>query len=204
MNAPRDFLAPPTAALRRLAEFLEESNSSLKPQDVAAQAINQWIATARGQFPELAVTPSRGYQWKSLFLPEGSELRMRYGDQSYHARVEGDAIVYQGQSVSPRQMAVAVAGEGRNAWRELWILLAGETKWKPASLLRRESEQRAPAKTVSPMEAMAAAAACMTETLQTALALVEHAKAQALPDYERRIERHRRAHDVLADACLLD
>lgn len=204
MNAPLDFVAPPTAALRRLAEFLRESGSALKPKEVAEQAINQWIATAKGQYPALAVSPSRGYQWKTLFLPEGSELRMRYGDQSYHARVEGDAIVYQGQRVSPRQMAIAVAGDGHNAWRELWILLPGETKWKPASLLRRESEREAPAKTVSPAEAMTAAAACMAETLKTALALVEHATAQALPKYERRALRHRRAQDVMEQACMMD
>jgi hypothetical protein len=204
MNAPVDFVAPPIAALRRLAEFLRESGSPLKPKEVAAQAINQWIATAKGQFPSLAVTPSRGYQWKTLFLPEGSELRMRYGDHSFHARVEGDAIVYQGQRVSPRQMAIAIAGDGHNAWREFWILLPGETKWKPASLLRRESEQQPPAQTVSPVEAMAAAAACMTETLKTALALVEHANGQALPKYERRVERHRRAQDFMTDACMTD
>jgi hypothetical protein len=42
---------------------------------------------------------------------------------------------------------------------------------------------------------MESAAASMTQTLRTALALVEHAKAQALPKVERRVERHRRAQD---------
>ena len=204
MDAPLDFVAPPIAALRRLAQFLRQSGSALTAKDVAAQAINQWIATAKGQYPSQSVTPSRGYQWKALFLPEGSELRMRFGDQCYYARVEGDAIVYQGQRVSPRQMAIAIAGGGHNAWRETWVLLPGETKWRPASLLRRESEQQAPAQTVSPAQAMTAAAACMTETLKTALALVEHANAQALPKYERRVERHRRAQDIMTDACMMD
>lgn len=204
MNAPLDFLPQPTAALRRLAEFLRDSGSALTPKEAAEQAINQWIAAAKGQYASLAVTPSRGYQWKDLFLPEGSELRMRYGDRYYYARVEGDAIVYQGQRVSPRQMAIAVAGGGHNAWRECWILLPGESKWRPAALLRRERGQQPPAPTVSPEEAMAAAAACMAETLKTALALVEHAAVQALPQPERRVERHRRAQDVMTDACLMD
>jgi hypothetical protein len=204
MNARQEFLAPPTTALRRLAEFLRESGSSLKPTEVAAQAINQWIATAKGQYPSLAATPTRGYQWKTLFLPEGSELRMRYRGHCYHARVEGDAIVYGGRCVSPRQMAIAIAGDGHNAWREFSILLPGEISWKPASLLRRESEQQPPVKTVSPEEAMTAAAACMTETLKTALALVERIATQAVPQCERRVERHRRAQDLMADACQLD
>jgi hypothetical protein len=204
MNAPGDFLAPPTAALRRLAEFLRETGSSLKPKEAAEQAINQWIAAAKGQWASLAVTPSRGYQWKSLFLPEGSELRMRYGGQCHYARVEGDAIVYRGQRVSPRQMAIALAGGGHNAWREFWILLPGESKWKNASLMRRESEQQAPAKAVSPGEAMTAAAACMAETLKAALALVEHVNARALPNHERRAEGHRRADDAMTHACMAD
>jgi hypothetical protein len=51
---------------------------------------------------------------------------------------------------------------------------------------------------------MESAAASMTQTLRTALALVEHANTQALPKYERRIARHRRAQDQLEDACQLD
>jgi hypothetical protein len=204
MNAPRDFLRPPTAALRRLDEFLRESGSPLSASEAATQAIKQWIAAAQGQFTSLAATPSCGYQWKSLFLPEGTQLRMRYRGESFYARVEGDNIVYQGQRMSPRQMAIAIAGDGHNAWRELAILLPGETRWKPASLLRRQSGQEPPAKLVSPAEAMAAAAACMSETLKTALALVDHATAQAVPKYERRVERHRRAQDLMEDACKLD
>jgi hypothetical protein len=41
MNAPGCFVAPPTAALSRLAEFLHETGSSLTAKDVAAEAINQ-------------------------------------------------------------------------------------------------------------------------------------------------------------------
>jgi ribosomal protein S17 len=36
------------------------------------------------------------------------------------------------------------------------------------------------------------------------LALVEHANTQALPKYERRVERHRRAQDHLEDTCQMD
>jgi hypothetical protein len=97
MNAPRHVLAP-AAALRRLADFPHESGSSTPPAEAATIAINEWIAAAQGKFTHLAPTPTRGYQWKSLFLPDGTELRMRFGRLSLYARVSGDAIWYQGSA----------------------------------------------------------------------------------------------------------
>lgn len=71
MNAGSNVRAP-TDALRRLAQFLQESGNRMSPAEAATQAINEWIAAARGQFAILAPTPSQGYQWKSLFLPHGN------------------------------------------------------------------------------------------------------------------------------------
>jgi hypothetical protein len=129
---------------------------------------------------------------------------MSYGGQSCYARVSGDAIWYQGQRVSPRQMTIAIAGDGHNAWRALWIRLPSDTRWRPASLLRRQAGQAVPVEPVSPLAAMTAAAACMSETMKTALALVDHAANLALPQYERRSDHARRASDRLAGACAFD
>jgi hypothetical protein len=203
MNARR-FVLPPAEALSRLADFLEETGSTLSATQAAAAAIDEWIAAERAQVKLVRATPTHGYQWKSLFLPEGTELRMHFARQDYHARVVGDHIVYGGQHVSPRQLTIAVAGEGHNAWRALWVRLPADGKWRPASLLRSQGEQQGVPQPVSPLDAMESAAASMTQTLRTALALVEHAKTQALPKYERRVERHRRAQDQLEDACQLD
>jgi hypothetical protein len=203
MNARR-FVLPPAEALSRLADFLEETGSPLSATDAAAAAIDEWIAAERAQVKLVPATPTHGYQWKSLFLPEGTELRMHFARQDYHARVVGDHIVYGGQPMSPRQMTIAVAGEGHNAWRALWVRLPADGKWRPASLLRRLGEQQGVPQPVSPLEAMESAAASMTQTLRAALALVEHAKTQALPKYERRVERHRRTQDLMEDSCRLD
>lgn len=209
MNALRH-LMPPTQALRRLADFLEETGNPLTAAEAATRAIEDWIAAQRGFVIAGGFRPTRGYMWKSLFLPEGTELRMEFRGRSYSARVEGDAIVFEGAPVSPRQMTLAVAGDGRNAWRDLAVRLPGSTKWKSAAQLRREiaSERRPedlpPAAPVSPAEALATAAAAMSDTLKSALALVEHANAQSLPRYERRVTRQRRADDVLAETCKLD
>jgi hypothetical protein len=47
------------------------------------------------------VGPPRGYQWKSLFLPEGTVLRSwSYGEHNY-AQVQGDHIVHKGRPLTP-------------------------------------------------------------------------------------------------------
>lgn len=181
MNAPR-ILVPPTKALRRLDQFLREIDSPRTAADAATEAIDQWIAIQRGHPVRPNLPPARGYQWKALFLPEGTELRVTSaGGTSAYARVLGEDIIYQNQRVSPRQFCLATLGMGRNAWRDIWILLPGELKWRPASLLRRKASRELevlPA-TMSPQEAMTAAARCMSESLHAALALVDHATDQA-------------------------
>jgi hypothetical protein len=146
----------------------------------------------------------RGYQWKCLFLPEGSDLRMTYAHTDYFARVSGGAIVYQGERMSPRQFTQAVAGDGRNAWRDLWLRMPGEKSWTRAQLLRRKLEQRGAAQPLSPLDAMQQAATCMSDTLKSALALIDQTSKLLLPKAERRLTLVRRSEDVLADACRLD
>jgi hypothetical protein len=175
-------LVPPTKALRRLDQFLREINSQRTAADAATEAIDQWIAIQRGHPVRPNIAPARGYQWKTLFLPEGTELRVTSAaGTSAYARVLGDDIIFGNRRTSPRQLCLATLGAGRNAWRDVWVLLPGQLKWRPASLLRRKANRELevmPA-TMSPQEAMAAAARCMSESLQAALALVDHATDQA-------------------------
>lgn len=179
--------------------------------------------------PPGACTGSRGYQWKELFLPDGTQLRMQSDGDVHHARVEGDRIVFEGKHVSPRQLTLAIAGNGRNAWRDLMLRLPGELHFRPATVHRRVAQARirvdaesgvgavvaggaagseAPAlragRRGSPAETIAAAAQAMSDALRTALALVEHSNAQSLPKYERRVDFHRRAADVMADHVRYD
>lgn len=74
MKAAAHILAP-TATLRHLAAFLDEIQSELTVEQAATMAINQWIAAARGQPANIGLPPMRGYQWKSVFLPDGTDLR---------------------------------------------------------------------------------------------------------------------------------
>lgn len=221
-----------TDTLGNLINHLRDTGSEQSLADVASQAIDAWLLAQAGA-PDAdaprgtgqrtdarhAADASvrgyrgyRGYQWKELFLPDGCELRMCCAGEFHHARVDGDAIFYQGRPCSPRQLTIAIAGDGRNAWRDLWVRFPGEKQYRPASLLRRKlqasfKDDLAPddaAMNPSPAVVIAAAAAAMSEALRTALALVDHSNAQALPKYERRLDSHRRASDVLAGQVMLD
>jgi len=101
-------------------------------------AIVLWLAQQQNA---TAGVGTHGYQWKSLFLPEGTELRSwSYGEHNY-ARVEGDKIIHQGHAVSPNQFAHAFARTTRNAWEDLYIRRPGDKRFKLACLLRQEGEQ---------------------------------------------------------------
>lgn len=190
---------PPTLA-NSLAEQLRRSGKLMSPTEALSAAIETWIALER-QASEVAGGPTRGYQWKALFLPEGTELRMTCCDMARYARVEGEHIVFEGRNISPRGMTLAIAGEGRNAWRDLWLRLPGERFWKQAQTCRRQSEriQHQPVSTAD--DAMAATAAAMTDALRAALMLADLAKQQASAPAERRVQQLRRSSDVLGDDC---
>jgi hypothetical protein len=192
-----------------LTMHLRKSGSTMSPAQAATAAIRAWIK-AQEQPARAAPAPAitRGYQWKNLFLPEGTELRMSTTGSTFHARVEGDDIIFNGHKVSPRGMTLAIAGEGRNAWRDVWLKFPGERAFVPASRCRRE-QQRAPAVSVapapSPADSLSAAALTMSEALKTTLALMERASARAMPaDERRRSMLPRRDIDILADHCAFD
>lgn len=186
MNAAQ-FQPRPTKALARLDEFLKETKSTMTVTEAAGRAIDAWMAAQRRQsicgLGAAELAPLRGYQWKELFLPDGTELRVEAGDRSCYARVVGEHILYEGRPVSPRQFCLAAAGSGRNAWRDTWVLLASEGTWRPACVLRRRAladTPAAPPRQLSPQEALATAADAMTQALRAALVLVDQLSAAVL------------------------
>jgi hypothetical protein len=125
MNNRGGVQLPPHTA-RVLADYLQESGSDANPAELAAIAIEQWLEQARAHAESGRPGHGRGYQWKSVFLPSATGLRMYFDGKFYYAEVEDDDIVFDGRSVSPAQMVNKIAGGTRNAWRELWILCPGE------------------------------------------------------------------------------
>ncbi len=198
MDATSSFSAIPHAAYIELIDYLRMSGSTLSTTEAVVRALQHWMAAQR----EIA-TPLQGYQWKCLFLPDQSRVRMHVADTWHYADVVGDELIYRGRAVSPRQLTLLVAGDGRNAWRDLWIRRPGEKNWTAAARLRRQ-QQQAQTPPTSPMEAMRAAASSMSDALKTALTLVEHASFHAEQHVERRLPKHRRREDFMIDDCKAD
>jgi hypothetical protein len=214
-----------------LSVHLRKTGSKLTAARAATEAIRAWIKE-REQPRQAAkpAGPSRGFQWKDLFLPEGTELRMSTAGGTHHARVVEDHIVFNGDKVSPRGMTLAIAGDGRNAWRDLWLKFPGDKHYLPASRCRRE-QARNPSSPMPPVQGMSgyastaataaplamqaappasaaepltAATAALTEALEATLALMDRANAQLFPAMERRAKPPRRDIDILADHCAYD
>ncbi|MES2151801.1 MAG: hypothetical protein V4508_18635 [Pseudomonadota bacterium] len=200
MNATVPLALSPHAALA-LDAYLSAAPGGLTSCEVASLAIEAWLA-AHTPAPG-ASSARRGYQWKTLFLPDQTRLRMCACGQTGYATVQGDAIMYAGRRCSPRQLTLALAGSGRNALRELWICFPGQSNWTQAARLRT-GPAPAPAAAPSPAETINAAAACMAQALQSALTLVGQVSQGAAQQAERRRAGSRRGADLLADSCALD
>jgi hypothetical protein len=102
--------------------------------EIGAAAIRDWMV--RNNPDSFAMPPTSGYQWKHLFLPNGTLLRTIFNGQNFHCLVEEDHIVYNGQKVSPSGFANKVGGVRRNAWKVIWILFPKSSVWKLAGTLR--------------------------------------------------------------------
>lgn len=108
--------------------------------EIATEAIDEWV---RRHDPKLiAGSAHAGYQWKRLFLPDGTVLRTVFGGKNHHCHVEGDRIVYEQRVVSPSGFVNAVGGIRRNAWKSTWILFPDSKDWKLADSLRGKERPR--------------------------------------------------------------
>lgn len=84
-----------------------------------------------------ALSANCGYQWKQLFLPNGTELRAIYGGHSIYAKVEAEQIISNGAPTTPSRLANAHGCGTRNAWQAIWLRFPGSTRWQRAAECRR-------------------------------------------------------------------
>jgi hypothetical protein len=123
-----------------LANFLREKDSDVDPVDGVETAVRYWLDQADWK-PELLQQHeqySRGYNWKSLFLPHGTEARIRRQGEYVYARVEGDNFIYLDTPMSPAAFANQVVCNGANAWRYIWIRRPEDSHWVKADDCRKQ------------------------------------------------------------------
>jgi hypothetical protein len=83
------------------------------------------------------VTDGRGYQWKQVFLPNGTALRVIHGGRSIYAKVEDEQIISDGVLTTPSRLANVTGCGTRNAWRTIWLRFPGDGRWQRAAECRR-------------------------------------------------------------------
>jgi hypothetical protein len=119
-----------------LVDFLRSNGDARDPVMAIADALDYWMDNASWKPELLSKSVSHGYQWKSLFLPDRTEIRMQYKGAYFYASVESDELVYNGKPISPSTLANTIAGSSRNAWRDLWVKRPGDADWCLADELR--------------------------------------------------------------------
>lgn len=128
----------PTQLFLALARFLQDKGDPREPVSVVATAIDYWMENADWKPELLRPSVARGYQWKSLFLPDGTEVRMQYKGQYHYAQVTGDQLIYEGKAATPAGLANTIAGSSRNAWRDLWVKRPHDPEWRLADDCRND------------------------------------------------------------------
>jgi hypothetical protein len=102
--------------------------------EIGDMAVRDWLA--RNAPESFGMPATSGYQWKELFLPNGTVLRTVFEGKNYHCLVENDQVRYNGATTSPSGFANAVGGVRRNAWKVIWLLLPNSSVWELAGTLR--------------------------------------------------------------------
>lgn len=132
-----------TDVLLKLVRQLHIRGGAQDLSEAVTSAIELWLTEQARLQAGTDPASVRGYQWKTLFLPEGTVLRSwSYGENNY-ARVEGDQIIHDGRSVSPNEFAQSFARSTRNAWTDLYIRRPADRQFMLASRLRRELAEQA-------------------------------------------------------------
>ena len=122
---------------KALSAHLGEGWYSARMEESLETAVYEWIDRQKSAGSEPPNSPPlNGYQWKHLFLPEGTYLRTIIDGCSYQAVVEGGSIMCDGLPVSPSQFANLTGPHRRSAWRTLWVLFPRTSEWKAANSLR--------------------------------------------------------------------
>lgn len=166
-----------TDTLLKLIRRLSLLGGTQDLSEAVSAAIEFWLDEQAKLLAGCDPANLRGYQWKSVFLPEGTVLRSwSYGEHNY-ARVEGDQIIHKGKSVSPNQFAQSFARATRNAWSDLYVRRPGDKQFKLACRLRSEVAQQEVARAAQP--AAPVAVASIPETTVMAMIAAMQAQTQA-------------------------
>jgi len=119
--------------LHALLDFHAEQATGLTLADLADIAIREWLQRQRAAKKPL---DPKGYFWKTVFLPDGTRLRICSREGPHYAEVICGELIYDGLPVSPNQFVTASLGNVGNAWKVICVQLPGDSDWTYAIRLR--------------------------------------------------------------------
>lgn len=119
--------------LHALLDYHAEHAAGRALADLADIAICEWLQRQRAS--NKPVDPKRFF-WKTVFLPDGTRLRIRSRQGPHYAEVVCGELIYEGEAVSPNQFVTASLRNVGNAWKVIHVQLPGDTDWTPALHLR--------------------------------------------------------------------
>jgi hypothetical protein len=133
----------PVVEFLELEFYLIDHRPGVKPGEFVTELVKRWLAVENERLALRRDGPAlRGFQWKNLFLPEGTNLRTTYGETVEFAKVHGDRILSDdGAALTPSQFVNRQA-KGRNAWRFVWLRFPGNERWVRADDCRQRSDIR--------------------------------------------------------------
>ena len=122
--------------------YLVDHRPGVRPETFVIELVHRWVEREKERQALRQDGPAlRGFQWKHLFLPDGTDLRTSHGETIEFAKVRGDRIVSEdGEALTPSQFANRRA-KGRNAWRFVWLRFPGNEQWVRADDCRERSNR---------------------------------------------------------------
>ncbi len=133
----------PVVLYLELDLYLMKTKPGVAIDEHVAELLQRWLSIEKErQSLRQNGPPLDGFQWKSVFLPDGTNLRTRHGGHTDFAKVVGDRILFNRECVTPSTFANRNAA-GRNAWRCVWLRFPGDEDWIRADDCRARLDKKA-------------------------------------------------------------
>lgn len=120
-----------------------DTRPGVKPDAFVTELVKHWLRIDMERLALRRDGPAmRGFQWKNVFLPDGTAMRTSYRQTVEFAKVVGDRILSDdGEPLSPSLFANRHA-KGRNAWRFIWLRFPGNDHWIRAINCRTHADEQ--------------------------------------------------------------
>ena len=134
----------PVTDYLNLEFFLMDTRPGTEPGPFVAELVKRWLAAEMARLALRNECTLRGFQWKDVFLPDGTALRTGHGEVVAFAKVIGNHIISDDDAslLSPSMFANRHA-KGRNAWRFVWLRFPGNDHWVRAANCRMHEKLKA-------------------------------------------------------------